>query len=136
MPDGDFGLSGQAGQAGGLQVDEGHGGAEVEGSHRRGRVLPTLGEDGKECRPRLARSGRGGAQDGLVSIVAGVGGGDLGGAQRVLCVVAGEVLHKGGFSIVYVLMRLLPGLWVHPDGISQISKDVRSNEGLEAAVFP
>ena len=48
VPDGDIGLFAQVVEADELIIDECLEGADVEGANARGRVLPKLGQDGKE----------------------------------------------------------------------------------------
>ena len=50
VPDGDIGFFAQVVEAYKLIVDERFEGTNVEGAHARGRVLPKLGQDGKEGR--------------------------------------------------------------------------------------
>ena len=48
VPDRDIGLFAEVVEADELIIDERFEGADVEGAHARGRVLPKLGQDGKE----------------------------------------------------------------------------------------
>ena len=54
VPDGDIGLFAQIVETNELVVDECLEGANIEGAHARGRVLPKLGQDGKEGRLSFA----------------------------------------------------------------------------------
>ena len=56
VPDGDVGFFAEVVEADELIIDERLEGANIEGAHACGRVLPKLGQDGKEGRFGFARS--------------------------------------------------------------------------------
>ena len=68
VPDGDVGFFAQVIETDKLIIDECLEGADVEGAHARGRVLPKLGQDGKEGRLSFARC-RGCRQEHIVLCV-------------------------------------------------------------------
>ena len=99
VPDGDIGLFAQIVEANELVVDERFEGANVEGTHARGRVLPKLGQDGKEGRLGFARC-RGCRQEHIVLRVEdGVRRCNLDGAQTLPIVGVDEVLDKRGVAV-------------------------------------
>ena len=99
VPDGDIGLFAQIVEANELVVDERFEGANVEGTHARGRVLPKLGQDGKEGRLSFARC-RGCRQEHIVLRVEdGICRRNLDGAQTLPIVGVNEILDKRGISV-------------------------------------
>ena len=99
VPDGDIGLFAQIVEANELVVDECFEGANVEGTHARGRVLPKLGQDGKEGRLSFARC-RGCRQEHIVLRVEdGICRRNLDGAQTLPIVGVNEILDKRSISV-------------------------------------
>ena len=99
VPDRDIGLFAEVVEANELVVDECFEGANVEGAHARGRVLPKLGQDGKEGRLSFARC-RGCRQEHIVLRVEdGVRRCNLDGAQTLPIVGVDEVLDKRSISV-------------------------------------
>ena len=94
VPHGDVALLAEVGQAIELIVDEGLERPHVDAAHRGGRVLPELGEDGKEGRLGLARGRRRREQDVLVGVEDRLGRGHLDGTQRLPLMLVDEVLHE------------------------------------------
>ena len=98
-PDRDVALGAEVVQAQELVVDERLEGRDVERSHRGGRALPKLRQDGKEGRLGLARCGGGGEQDVVIRVEDGVGSRHLHGAQVLPIVLVDEVLNKGRIPV-------------------------------------
>lgn len=99
VPDRDIGLFAQVVEADELVVDERFEGANVEGAHACGRVLPKLGQDGKEGRLGFAGS-RGCRQEHIVLRVKdGICRRNLDGAQALPIVGVDEVLDKRGVAV-------------------------------------
>ena len=99
VPDGDIGLFAEVVEANELVVDECFEGANVEGAHARGRVLPKLGQDGEEGRLSFARC-RGCRQEHIVLRVEdGICCRNLDGAQTLPIVGVNEILDKRGISV-------------------------------------
>ena len=99
VPDRDIGLFAQIVEAYKLIVDERFERANVEGAHTRGRVLPKLGQDGKEG--RLGFAGRRGCcQEHIVLRVEdGICRRNLDRAQAFPIVGVDEVLDKRSISV-------------------------------------
>ena len=99
VPDRDIGLFAEVVEANELVVDECFEGTNVEGAHARGRVLPKLGQDGKEGRLGFAGS-RGCRQEYVVLRVKdGVCRRNLDRTQTLPIVGVDEVLDKRGISV-------------------------------------
>ena len=99
VPDGDIGLFAQIVEANELVVDECLEGANIEGANACGRVLPKLGQDGKEGRLSFARC-RGCRQEHIVLRVEdGICRRNLDGAQTLPIVGVNEILDKRGISV-------------------------------------
>ena len=99
VPDRDIGLFAEVVETDELIVDERFEGADVEGAHARGRVLPKLGQDGKEGRLSFARC-RGCRQEHIVLRVEdGVCRRNLDRAQTLPIVGVDEVLDKRGVAV-------------------------------------
>ena len=99
VPDGDIGLFAQIVEANELVIDECFEGANVEGTNACGRVLPKLGQDGKEGRLSFARC-RGCRQEHIVLRVEdGICRRNLDGAQTLPIVGVNEVLDKRGVAV-------------------------------------
>ena len=99
VPDRDISLFAEVVEADELIVDECFEGANVEGAHARGRVLPKLGQDGKEGRLSFARC-RGCRQEHIVLRVEdGICRRNLDGAQTLPIVGVDEVLDKRGVAV-------------------------------------
>ena len=99
VPDGDIGFFAQVVEADELVVDERFEGANVEGAHACGRVLPKLGQDGKEGCLGFAGS-RGCRQEHIVLCVEdGICRRNLDRAQALPIVGVDEVLDKRGVAV-------------------------------------
>lgn len=99
VPDGDIGLFAQIVEANELVVDECLEGANIEGANACGRVLPKLGQDGKEGRLSFARC-RGCRQEHIVLRVEdGICRRNLDGAQTLPIVGVDEVLDKRSVAV-------------------------------------
>ena len=99
VPDRDIGFFAQIVEADELVIDERLEGANVEGAHACGRVLPKLGQDGKEGCLGFARC-RGGRQEHIVLRVEdGICRRNLDGAQALPIVGVDEVLDKRGVAV-------------------------------------
>ena len=99
VPDRDIGLFAEVVKADELIIDERLEGADVEGAHARGRLLPKLGQDGKEGRLGFAGS-RGCRQEHIVLCVKdGICRRNLNGAETLPIVGVDEVLDKRGVAV-------------------------------------
>ena len=99
VPDGDIGLFAQIVEANELVVDECLEGANIEGANACGRVLPKLGQDGKEGCLGFAGS-RGCRQEHIVlRVEEGICRRNLDGAQALPIVGVDEVLDKRSISV-------------------------------------
>ena len=99
VPDGDIGLFAEVVEADELIIDERFEGADVEGAHARGRVLPKLGQDGKEGCLGFAGS-RGCCQEHIILRVKdGISCRNLDRAQALPIVGVDEVLDKRGVAV-------------------------------------
>ena len=99
VPDRDIGLFAEVVEADELISDERFEGADVEGAHARGRVLPKLGQDGKEGCLGFAGS-RGCRQEHIILRVKdGISCCNLDRAQALPIVGVDEVLDKRGVAV-------------------------------------
>ena len=99
VPDRDIGLFAEVVETDELIIDERFEGADVEGAYARGRVLPKLGQDGKEGCLGFAGS-RGCRQEHIILRVKdGVCRCNLDRAQTLPIVGVDEVLDKRSISV-------------------------------------
>ena len=99
VPDRDIGLFAEVVEADELIIDERFEGADVEGAHARGRVLPKFGQDGKEGCLGFAGS-RGCRQEHIILRVKdGISCRNLDRAQALPIVGVDEVLDKRGVAV-------------------------------------
>ena len=99
VPDRDIGLFAEVVEADELIIDECLEGADIEGANACGRVLPKLGQDGKEGRLSFARC-RGCRQEHIVLRVEdGICRRNLDRAQALPIVGVDEVLDKRGVAV-------------------------------------
>ena len=99
VPDGEVGFFAQVIETDELIIDERFEGANVEGAHARGRVLPKLGQDGKEGCLGFAGS-RGCRQEHIILRVKdGISCRNLDRAQALPIVGVDEVLDKRGVAV-------------------------------------
>ena len=95
VPHGDARLLAQVGEAEELVVDQRLRGADVDGAHAGGRVLPELGEYGEERRLGFSRRGLSGKKDVVLGVEDCLARCHLDAAQALPLVVVDEVLDKG-----------------------------------------
>ena len=99
VPDVDACLLAEVGQAVELVVDERLGGADVEGAHGGGRILPELGQNGEEGGLGLAGCRGGAEQHVVVRVKDGLAGCHLHATQVLPLVRVDEVLHERCISV-------------------------------------
>ena len=99
VPDGDVGFFAQVIETDELIIDERFEGADVEGAHACGRVLPKLGQDGKEGCLGFAGSCGCRQEHIILRVKDGISCCNLNGAQALPIVGVDEVLDKRGVAV-------------------------------------